>query len=364
MKIALIIASLQAGGAERVITELAAYWQRQGHDVTLITFEPPTTSSFYPLANDINLIQLDLTNNKITGVLTRLLSISKRILSLRRILKKLRPHTVISFIDVTNVMTLIATIDMKHLPVIVSERTHPKFHKLPRLYVILRQYIYSFAYRVIVQTQDIKNYFYYLQNVVVIPNAVLKPKITKWPLKDKIIIRKVISVGRLDIHKDFTTLIKAVALLMPIYPDLTLTIYGEGPDRYHLQALIQSLNLNHVVQLPGITKNVMQALNDGDIFVFPSQYEGFPNALCEAMAVGLPIVATNIPGNVDIIQDGVNGRLFTVGDHVELSTRIAELIEDREQCERLSEKAKTIFAIYNPQTIYNLWDEAINIDRA
>ena len=357
MNIALVISSLQTGGAERVITDLAHHWLAQDHRVTIITFASPTITPFYPVDVRIELIQLNQTQQ--TGsLLQRLWNIGKRILDLRRTFKAINPHVIISFIDVTNITTLLAAVGLKQIPVIVSERTDPTHHILPSLYKKIRSLVYPRAYKVIVQTQSAKDYFDKLNTVFIIPNSVRVPKILK--LGYDLPITQIISVGRLCQYKGFQTLIKAFALVHKVHPQLNLTIYGEGPQRGHLQQLIDSLDLTNHIHMPGITKTVDDVLANADLFVFPSLYEGFPNALCEAMAVGLPVIASKCSGNVDIVVDHDNGRLFTINDHIELSRVMDELINDPQQCRELGTRAKLITDKLNPQYIYDLWNKIVD----
>src|SRR5690606_29753976 len=109
-------------------------------------------------------------------------------------------------------------------------------------------------------------------------------------------------------HKGFGALITAFSEIVLQKPDITLTIYGEGAERQNLESLIRGLNLTASVFLPGTVRDVEGIMYQADLFVFPSHYEGFPNALCEAMAMGLPVIASNCSGNIDIIREGVDGR--------------------------------------------------------
>jgi GalNAc-alpha-(1->4)-GalNAc-alpha-(1->3)-diNAcBac-PP-undecaprenol alpha-1,4-N-acetyl-D-galactosaminyltransferase len=167
------------------------------------------------------------------------------------------------------------------------------------------------------------------------------------------------TVGRLAQQKRHDTLIQAFARLYPIYPHLRLTIYGEGPRRKNLQSLINSLNLQERVSLLGVTQEIHQKLVEADLFVFPSLYEGFPNALVEAMSLGLPVIASNCSGNIDIVRDGIDGRLFPVGDVLKLAALMEELICDPNTRKRLGEEAKTVAERFHPDLIFHRWDQVI-----
>lgn len=357
MHLTLIISSLNPGGAERVLSALANHWVSQGHQVSLVTFAEPSTVPFYPLDGKIQLVQLDQTAAE-SSFLKRSWNVLRRILCLRNTLKKLNPDVVVSFIDVINMTALLATIGLK-MPVIVSERIDPTFHKIPTLYEWVRLRLYPFAAKIIVQTNSAADYFpkNLKMLIQIIPNSIAPAASTK--SKKSHLIKELISVGRLDTQKDHHTLIQAFSHLLPKYPDLTLTIYGEGEERQNLETLIAAFNLQDKVHLPGVTQSIQEALLTADLFVFPSLYEGFPNALCEAMAVGLPVIASNCSGNIDVVQDGIDGRLFPVGDVDSLVTLMEELINNPEECRRLSLNAQKISERFHPTRILKLWDDLL-----
>ena len=360
MHIALIISSLSPGGAERVLSQLANAWISGGHKVSIITFASPNVVPFYHLDERIHLYQLNQLIMKKSSPLCRLKNILKRILKLRQALKRVTPDVVISFVDVTNITALLAGIRLP-IPTIVCERTHPQYYRLPAIYNRLRLLTYSWAHTVICQTASASEYFSNISDrkKAIIPNYVKKPGYQKNEVDVLRPVQKIISVGRLCPNKGFATLIKAFSEVVQQKPDLTLTIYGEGAERQNLEALIRELDLTAKIFLPGIIKDVEAALYQADLFVFPSLYEGFPNVLCEAMAVGLPVIASNCSGNVDIVREGIDGRLFSVGDVGQLKRLMGELIEGAPQRVKLSKGAMCLPDRFSQETILQKWDAAL-----
>ncbi len=353
MKLALFISSLRPGGAERVLSNLANYWAQRGHDVHLITFASPAEPPFYPLDQKITVHPLNLLDETSSGF-KRIMNIINRLITIRRVVKTLKPDRILSFVDITNIMVLIATFGLR-FPVIVSERIDPHFYHILAIYKKLRYIFYPQARKVIAQTDNSLKYFD-IKNGIVIPNSV--PEVSRKKINWDSIVQ-VISVGRLNFQKNHRILINAFQTVRLLYPHMTLTIYGEGPERENLEDLIRHLDLTDRVFLPGVVSHIEEKLAEADLFVFPSQYEGFPNALCEAMAVGLPVIASNCSGNVDVVQDGINGLLFAVGDEKALTERMLYLIDHPELWVRLGQKATEISQTYSPEKIYTLWDEIV-----
>jgi glycosyltransferase involved in cell wall biosynthesis len=361
MHLALIISSLQTGGAERVLSELANAWISRGYEVSLITFSTPGEVSIYPLDPQVNLIELNQIPSENLSLLARLNNITKRILTLRKTLKVVKPDVVISFVDVMNITTLLASRRLS-VPVIVSERIHPAYHPFPLVYKILRYFTYPWADKLIAQTESASGYFSNLpeEKKAIIPNAVKKPLMQKGESAILKPVRQIISVGRLTHQKAFPILIQAFSEISLVNPDLKLTIYGEGEMRGDLEKLIQQLQLTERVFLPGTIKDIETELNKADLFIFPSYYEGFPNALCEAMAIGLPVIASNCSGTVDILRDHIDGRLFNVGDAPQLTRFLQELIDDAGQRATLSKGALGVVERFSQSSILQKWDEVLD----
>lgn len=383
MHIILIISSLNSGGAERVLSDLANHLITKQFQITIVIFAAPQTPIFYKLSPQINIIQINQLqnlNNKNSFIfwynkfnflfyLIRLKNILKRIIALRRTIRYLTPDLIISFVDITNITTIIATLGLK-IPLIVSERTNPFYHQIPSLYQKLRKWLYLRANYIVMQTDAAALYFKDIlpisnttthanTKLIVIPNMVSKPACIKQAVPQN--VKHIVSVGRLCPFKGFDTLICAFAKIINYFPNLTLTIYGEGDERSNLENLITDLNLQRKVFLPGVSQQISEMLFYSDLFVFPSHYEGFPNALAEAMAVGLPVIASDCSGNTDLVVDRVNGCLFPIGNVDVLVTVMQELIGNVDLRSKLSLAARKIVEQFSEDRIYAKWQEIIDI---
>jgi glycosyltransferase involved in cell wall biosynthesis len=261
--------------------------------------------------------------------------------------------------DVMNITTLISSWGLS-IPVVISERINPSFHKIPKLYSWLRFKVYPFCYRLIVQTQGAANYFplSFQKFTCIIPNPVEMPRDHKKSFPKE--VKRIVAIGRLEHQKDHETLIRAFSKISNDYPELILSIYGEGSGRKKIERLIQDLELQEKIFLSGIVNDVNKILMDAELFIHPSRYEGFPNALCEAMAVGLPVIVSDCTGNIDVVRGGIDGRIFPVGDVEELRQVTLELLSNLNQRKYLARNAQDICDRFNSDRIFTLWDEVIN----
>ena len=121
-------------------------------------------------------------------------------------------------------------------------------------------------------------------------------------------------------------LIRAFSEIVKKYPEYKLVIYGEGPDRGKLQSLINSLNLQNQVLLPGNVSDLHDRMKTAEMFVLSSDYEGMPNALIEAMCMGLPVISTKVSGTRELIDPAKNGILVNCADEIQLTEAMEDLI--------------------------------------
>ena len=138
----------------------------------------------------------------------------------------------------------------------------------------------------------------------------------------------VVTVGRMSPEKGLDVLVEAFALLVKRVADVHLVLVGDGQERQSLEALVRKAKLEKVVHFVGYTKTPGDYLIEASVFALPSRSEGIPNAVLEAMALGVPVVATGVGGVPEIIQDGVTGRLVTSEEPGLLGECLAELLLD------------------------------------
>jgi glycosyltransferase involved in cell wall biosynthesis len=277
---------------------------------------------------------------------------------LRRALAETVPDAVISLMTATNILTLLATAGWKQ-PVLVQEQIDPHGEPIGRLWETLRRWTYPRATHVVVLNERSLSYFSpaVQKRGRIIPNpAVISgaPR-TSSPRHDG--AKTLIAMGRLVEQKGFDLLIAAFAKIAAENPQWSLTILGEGPLRADLEALIATHGLRDRVRLPGLSREPHEHLRAADLFVLSSRYEGFPLALCEALACGLPAVAFDCPtGPSEIIRPGLDGLLVPPGDVAALSAALQELMRDQPRRESLAARAPEVLQRFGLEKIMGLWE--------
>lgn len=383
-RLAIVIHSLDGGGAEWTAARMASHWAEAGHSVTLITLDSAGADR-YCLSAKVERRALDvmgLSSNPLAAIRNNF----RRIRALHRAIADVKPDHVISLTDKTNVLTLAACRKLA-VPVIVAERIDPRYHSIGRVWSYLRERFYPQAAAVVVQTEGIREAVRPLapsRPVYVIPNVVEKPgpkkgtslisqegpegvsqKSVMSPFSGTFWVperRRVLGMGRLAGQKGFDLLIRAFAQTADRRPKWDLVIMGEGPERSALEQLVEQLGLVDRVFLPGWIENPDEALESADLFVLSSRYEGFPNALLEAMAAGLPVISFDCPsGPYEIIRDGYDGLLVRNGSVEWLAAAMDRLMRDETARRLLGEKGPEVLWRFSPERYYACWEAVLDM---
>lgn len=356
LRLTLVIASLQMGGAERVMTLLANAWASRGDAVTLITLTSPE-EDFFALDPSVQRVAVGWrkpSNHPLRAILNN----AVRLWHLRHALAASQPNVVISFIDTMNVMAVLASRGLR-LPVIVCERVNPEQHQIGSAWKLLRGFAYPRAAALVVQTSAVAEWGQGLlppERIFVIPNPIL-PEDNPAGTDPA---RRIIAVGRLVRQKGHDLLLRAFAQIAPDFPDWRLRILGDGPEAGDLGTLADELQIADHVEMPGRSSDVASELSQASLFVLSSRFEGFPNALVEAMAAGLPVIATDCPsGPREIVRHEVDGLLVPPEDVDALAAAMRRLMSDPDERARLAARASEVRERFSMERVLALWDDAI-----
>ncbi len=370
MRIALIITSLGAGGAERVMAALAGWLVARGHEVTLVTLAA-AGGEFHRLDPGVRRVALGVTGDS-TGAAGAVAGNARRVAAVRRAILDTRPGCVVSFMDRTNVLSIAATRGLG-IPVIVSERVDPRYYAIGRAWSALRRLAYARADALVVQTESLRSWASDMAGPAARIRVIANPAWTESPTESDPPLRldparhHLLAVGRLDMQKGFDLLIEAFARIAVSRPDWNLTIAGEGPERTRLEAQAAEAGLAGRVAMPGRVGGISALMRQSDLFVMSSRFEGFPNALLEAMACGVACVSFDCPsGPSDIIHDGVDGVLVPTITAGALADALLGLTGDKDLRARLASEAPAVCRRFAPDTVFAQWEALIRetADRA
>ena len=356
----LIPAMGSAGGAQRVMAHVGTRFADR-HEVTLMTWEAPRTRSFFVLPASIEVIQSGLLGGR--NWVHRAMLILARFGAIRRQVKRSRPDVVLSFMDTMNIVAIIGCIGTG-IPLVISERIDPSRHRIGRWKSLLRRLLYPMADCCVVQTERVRAYFERppRPNLVVIPNPVtISPQQAQPAIPDRDGNFRIVAMGRLDKQKGFDLLLDAFARLAGDFPNWNLIIFGEGAARDELEGRIRRHGLGARVCLPGVTADPASEFAASHIMAFPSRYEGFPNALAEGQAAGLPVVGfRTVSGVEELVIPHTTGLLADLDrGPAALADCLKELMENPSLRIRLGKQARCHTERWHPENICQRWEETV-----
>jgi glycosyltransferase involved in cell wall biosynthesis len=356
-RLVLVCSSLHAGGAERVIATMANHWAANGRPVLLLTLAPQA-SDHYALHPQVQRVGLDL-QQPTRGLAAKLLANVTRLLALRRTIRAAHPAAVISFVEQMNVSVLAALI-WTGIPVLVSERIDPRHHEVAWAWRASRKVLYSRAHAVVVQTAAVAAWmktFVAQERIHVVANPLrpLPPPTGFEPSR-----RTILAMGRLHNQKGFDLLLRSFQASGLADVGWRLRILGDGSDRESLAVLAAELGITPSLDMLGVVADPEKEMHLGAIFVLSSRYEGFPNALLEAMAMGMAVIATDCPsGPAEIVQHERNGLLVANGSVEALARAMRELAGDETRRGAFGRAAIEVRQRYDANTIMRAWDQLV-----
>ena len=356
-KIVFHIHCLERGGAERVVSNLAGQFVNHGYEVYIATEEQGENE--YEIDSKIHRVHVGLTKKQEQN--GRILKFVDRIINLRRFLLDVKPDIVIAFARKANYRALTATIGTR-IPVVISIRISPVgWYDFPsdKIQIPL---LFRRAAGCVFQTQEQKDFFpeYVQERSRIILNAI-NPVFIGNPIPEKR-EKAVVHSGRIVDFKNQQMLIRAFEKVHQKHPDYILKIFGQDTHDgtwQKLEALIEQNQAWDYVKLMGGSNQLQKDMINGAVAAFSSDMEGMPNAMLEAMALGLPVVATDCPpgGPRMVITPEENGILVPVGDEDALAKAINRLIENPALADKMGRNAAKIGEKAGADVIFKEWED-------
>lgn len=362
MKLLFMIPRLTYSGAPKMMAWVANQMAERGHDVHLLTFFSEEQARI--LHENVTTHSLKVTQSK-SRLVRNTTGMLKTILRLHKTVNRLKPDIVVSFLDSVGYVYLPIGSLFTKSKFVVSERVDPYSYrgKTARF----RFELMKFADASVFQTEGAQSFFKpykkIFDNSTVIPNPVviseavrtLQNAIPNYEERDK----RIVTVGRLSLsQKRQDVLLEAFKIFHAAHPDYKLTIYGDGSDMVKIQAMIDEMGFSQHVVLAGRTNRVEEEIAKAAAFVLTSDFEGIPNALIEALSIGVPSVSTDCsPGGAALlIKDGVNGFLVPRGDAKVVAEKLSSIVESKEISECFSHNGPAITEEFSENIIADKWE--------
>lgn len=353
-----------AGGVERFMSGLMNAMAGRGHDVVLFTWDQKGATSYYPLDDRIRWLQMDIGRPEETGSWkTRF----ERMFYTRKIIRQEKPDVMLCFESGIFVSLRLFLIGFK-IPMISAERNAPtrhafsdKGHKKHINHASL-----LLADKITTQIERYREGYpsYLSHKMVSIPNPVKPAQSLAVPAADGAAQKILLCVSRISFHqKNPQILLQAFSKIAQDYPQWVLYIAGDGeePEVRKFKELVVSSGIADRIKTLGAVKDVESLYASAHLFCLPSRYEGFPNALAEALSHGLPCVGfKDCAGVCDLIQDGVTGILAEGNSNVEtLSVALAKLMGDDVLRGKMGVQAVESMKPYAPDIVFDRWENLL-----
>lgn len=351
-KVAFYINSLDKGGAQRVIVNLAESLYEEGTQVVLVTTKKAEEE--YTVSPGIRRVYSEITGEEVTE--NRITNFKNRFQKLRRIWKEENPDVIISFIGKNNFMAIATALGLSS-KVAVSVRGEPTEEYYTKSMQWIARHLFLLADGVIFQTEDAKAFFSkrIQKKSKILPNPLDEACIR--PRFEGMRENTIVSVGRVDENKNHRMIIDAFIKNHGKHQEMKLIIYGNGDKRDELLKYVEENHMEQWIELPGNVSHIPDRIEKARIFILASDTEGMPNALLEAMSLGLAVISTNCPcgGPRSVIQQGVNGLLVGVRDTDALTNALDYILSDSQLEKSLGEHAYKIQETLHPKTVNEKW---------
>lgn len=323
MKIVFVIPDMPGGGTERVVAHLANEYCSRGIETAVLLFAGHETA--YPLDDRVEIVSVG-------GPSSGSLSVRmKRLRTMRQYYAGNKNCQIWAFSVMGTVFSVIAALGQEHF-LLVSERNDPNRYD----HKIIRNLAYRFADVIVCQTKYAVDTFprNIRRKAAVISNPVDVEGLQPYGgVRD----HRIVAVGRLEPQKNHKLLLCAFAEFYKTHPEYTVELYGKGVLEEELKSLAQMLGIEENVRFCGFSSRVREEINNAAMYVLSSDYEGISNSMLEALALGIPVIATDCPigGSRMHIENGVNGLLVPAGEMKPMAEAMSKIADDREYAARI-----------------------------
>ncbi len=351
MKILFYIGNLKKGGAERVVATLSNKLIEK-NEVTIVTTTDEKVE--YNLNKNIRHFSLKNFDGNKNPIVKNFIYLKR----LKKCINEIGPDIILGFLPEPSYRLLLLKPFIKS-PIIISDRNDPKVEYASLKSRTIMNVLYKRADGFVFQTEEACEYF---SKKIQDKSVVIANPVDDRFLKTKYIgneSKEFINVGRLNEQKNQILLIESFKDVIKKYPNYKLLIYGDGNLKSELSTYISDSKLNNNVKLCGNVDDIENILKEKKCFILSSKYEGMPNALMEAMAVGMPCISTDCPcgGPRGLIKNNINGLLIKNDDKRELVSAMYKIIENDEMCKKMALAAKKNMDNYSCDKIVKKWFE-------
>ena len=348
-----------AGGVERMVATMMNEMVRRGHDVFLLTWDQEQAEAYYHIDPAVKWHRLAIGNPETkSGWAIRI----KRMFKLRKIIRVERPDVILAFESGVFFATYIFLLGFG-IPMIAAERNAPERHdfsdKRYKKHIVFN--ILRFAHKITVQFERYRDGYpaYLRDKIVCIHNPVNRVYQERFFVQNSAGSKRILCVARPSYQKNIDSLIDAFFKIHKDFPNWSLDILGDGEETEKLKVKIFEKGLQYKIHVLGATKDVQKEYFSSHLFCLPSRYEGFPNALAEAMACGMPAIGyKGCAGVSDLIKHGKTGLLADGnGNPDTLGEMLAVLMRDDFARESYGSAARQAMAAFDPILIFDQWEK-------
>ena len=347
-KILFYINTLENGGAERAICNTASYFAE--HDWKVILLTSYRVEKEYIYSDKIQRVIIEQTRTNDSAIRRNL----NRIKAIRKICKDYKIDIAVSFMREPNFRLVLATWGIK-TKAVISVRNDPNREYSGTVGKVVGKILLPCADGAVFQTEDAKRWFpKKLQRKAKVIYNVVDSKFFETTYCGE---HDIITVGRISPQKNHTMLIKAFKKVHDEFPEERLVICGRTQTEMGIKELIEKLELEDSVILLGQIENVPEILSKAKLFVLSSDYEGMPNALMEAMAVGVPAISTDCPcgGPKELFGEELKNCLIPVGDIDALAKKMISFLQDDNKRKIVADKLNQRAQTFQADIIGKMW---------